>query len=65
MRKRDSVDEAPERDPQLCLVDPLAGENAAGEIDGGLSLDVHPAPVRDLDLYHRRRCVPVASACSR
>ena len=56
---------ADERDPELALVDALLFEDAAGELGGRVRLHLHPAAVLDLDLNHRRRCVPVASACSR
>ena len=53
-----------ERDPELAVLDSLAGEHLPGERHGARLVDDRGAPVRDLDLdHHRRRADPVSSAC--
>ena len=53
-----------EREPELAVLDPLAGENAPRQLDGGCLVHLGAAPVLDLDRdHHRLRAVPVSSAC--
>src|SRR5687767_5832982 len=51
-----------EDDPEVALGDVLRREHAAAELRHARLVDRRPAPVGDLDSYHRRRCVPVSSA---
>ena len=56
-----------ERQPELALLDPLAGKHYLGDGDRLADVQLSPTPVRDLDVDHPsyfRRCVPVSSACS-
>ena len=53
-----------EREPELAVLDPLGGEDAPRQLDGGRLVDLGAAPVLDLDRDgHRFRAVPVSSAC--
>src|SRR6266508_2530619 len=53
-----------ERDPELAVLDAFRGEQAPRELDGSGLVDLHPAPVVDLDRdCHLCRAVPVSSAC--
>ena len=55
-----------EREPELAVLDALAREDAARQLDGGRLVDLGAAPVLDLDDDHARhflRAVPVSSAC--
>jgi hypothetical protein len=67
--ERSHLVRADECKAELAVVDTLAAENAAGELDGRVLVDLDPASVVDLHREHPahycRRPLPVSSACSR
>ena len=53
-----------ECEPELAVLDALGGEHPPRELDRAGFVDLHPAPVLDLDRdTHRVRSRPVSSAC--